>query len=277
MSKNEKVVNGRFVYAGLREEVAKPLSERKAVVVGRGGVKRVPRRHMLDEKEAAGMRKVFRESGDFQNPYKRGIYHASIQALINLGVDKGHSYKAWKAEVQKVMRSMKDDEGTNAWVRFSEREPRNEATGKDVDGRLIQTMQVLQRITGNHPYGEKLRQLHACVDILVDTDNNKLPMYRLNTEFANYNVVKPTNQLVGARRGRKPKTETKVKKTEVEVKKEVKAKKVNSKGKKVVKKAVKKAKVDQVPAEVPAAIEVTPKEQAEPVMEKKEVVTSVKG
>jgi len=53
----------------------------------------------------------------------------------------------------------------------------------------METGRMLQRVKGRNPYGEKLRQLKACVDITFNSIG--LPFYRLNTSFADYNDVEP--------------------------------------------------------------------------------------
>lgn len=189
-------------YKGIRAEAMKPISERKEVVQGREG-KKIARRYSMKDSHAADLRKEFRDTGKFPNPYRgSGIYGACVQALILLGIDKRHPFTAVKAKVKELMQGVVKEDGdkkTNAWKEFVDREPRNKETGKDADGRLIQTFSVLQRITGFHPYGEKLRQLSACIDITRDADG--LPEFTLHTGFANYDAVKPTHE--GAKRGRK--------------------------------------------------------------------------
>lgn len=181
-------------YNAIRASALLPAKSRKAIVIGRNGKMRIARRYALKETDAAKSRKVSRDAGVLQNPYRSGgVYFASVQSLINLGVNKAHSFVDIKKEIEKIMREHKRGKVT-AWDKFVTRKPRNKRTGKDVDGRLIQTFYVLQRITGNHPYGEKLRQVLTCVDILVD--GKGLPMFRLHTGFANYNCVKPQNDMI---------------------------------------------------------------------------------
>ena len=70
--------------------------------------------------------------------------------------------------------------------------PRNKFSGQDVTGKIIQNALVLQRIRGLHPYGRKISDLCACIDIKKD---NGVIYFRLNTQFAKQEDVKPFNGL----------------------------------------------------------------------------------
>ena len=193
-----------LAYSVVRAEARKPVAERQAIVVGRNGEKRVPRRYDLDKKKVEELRK---EAGsDFPNPFRAGgVYHGATQALIDLGVDKGHSFADVKKAMEKVMNKI-ERQGTDAWSLFANRPAKKDAKApKDLNGRIMQTFTVLQRLTGNHRYGLKLAQLLACIDILSGKD--KAPLYMLHTGFKQWNLVRPTNDLKGLRR-RTPKPKT---------------------------------------------------------------------
>jgi len=181
----------------VRAESFKPANERQAIVQGRKEMK-PPRRYALKDTRVRELRK---ESGDrFPNPYQAGgVYHTLVQALVVLGVNIGHSFSDLKAQMKKIMSEI-DRDGQSAWDKFANRKPRNPKTGKDLNGRIHQTAQVLQRLSGAHPYGFKLRQVRACIDILADKENK--PLYRLNTKFTKPEQVNPVNDLV---RKHKPK------------------------------------------------------------------------
>jgi hypothetical protein len=230
-------------YKALHGEALKPLSERGACVQGRDGTLKAVRRYCMDGEKAAEMRKAGRQDGGFQNPHRlTGIYGAAVQALIDLGINEAHSFKAVRNRVMQIMRKVPKGD-SNAWDVFVNRAPRNAETGKDPNGRLIQTYQVLQRITGVNPYGEKLRQLFACVDILQGPNDTML--FRLNTKFRNYDSVKPTNEC--KRRGRKPKA-TKAKATKAKAPKKAAKPKAKAPKKAAAKKTAKKAKARKRPA-----------------------------
>jgi len=194
-------------YSVIRAEARKPVADRQAIVVGRDGEKRVPRRYDLDKKQIVELRK--NADSDFPNPFRSGgVYHGAMQALINLGIDKGHTFKDVKSEMQKVMSKI-ERQDTDAWSLFANRPAKKDAKApKDLNGRIMQTFTVLQRLTGNHRYGMKIAQLLACIDILAGKDSQ--PLYMLHTGFKQWNLVKPTNDLKRLRRkGAKPKAKAK--------------------------------------------------------------------
>ena len=124
--------------------------------------------------------------------------------MVNLGLNQEHAFADVKEEIQKVMDGFETKKKENAWEAFAGRKSRNELSGKDVNGRILQNAMVLQRLSGYHLYGEKLRQLCACVDVLKD--DNGLPILRLNTNFKKPEDVKPTNQIRSpGNRGRRKK------------------------------------------------------------------------
>ena len=223
-------------YDEVQAEAARPFSKRRKIVVGRGGKRVSPRRYRIDTKEAAKMRAEGRKSGSFPNPHRlTGWYGISVQALIDLGIDKAHSFKDVKAQIIAIAKKVPKTIGgkeSNAWVQFRDRQAKNATTGKDVNGRIIQTYQVLQRLSGNHRYGEKLQQMHACIDILRDDTGNKpLPMFMLHTGFANAGAVKPVNDMKRKPKAKAPaKTKAKAKaKPKAKAKAKAKVKKVESK------------------------------------------------
>jgi len=183
-------------YAVVRAEARKPVAERQAIVVGRNGEKRIPRRYDLDQGKVRELRK---NADGFPNPFRGGgVYHGLTQALINLGVDKAHSFADVKKAMQKVMSKI-ERQGTDAWSLFADRPAKKDAKApKDLNGRIMQTATVLQRLSGNHRYGLKLAQLLACIDILAGKD--KQPLYMLHTGFKKVDRVRPVNDLKGLRR-----------------------------------------------------------------------------
>lgn len=201
----EKRHRSKNDYVNVRDEALKPISERSAVVPGRNGKKKPRLYAMKTEKLNAALAEL-NDSGKISNPYRSsGIYGACVQALINLGINVPHSFSVVRDEVRSIMSSIQKGKSLNttAWDLFENRKPRNKDTGKDADGRLIQTFQLLQRITGFHPYGEKLRQLNSCIDILVDEDG--LPMFCLHTGFAGYDAVAPKNEMIKRKKEKKAK------------------------------------------------------------------------
>ena len=203
----------KMTYSSIRKEAEKPVAERSAVVFGRDGQKRTPRRYHASQKRVVELRKTAGKG--VPNPFRGGgIYHGLVQALINLGPDKGHDFPSVKAEIKKVMSGIERGE-TTAWKVFADRAPKKDAANpKDLNGRIMQTATVLQRLSGAHPYGLKLAQLLMCIDILAGKDNQ--PLYKLHTKgFVKTDKVRPTNDLKGRRKAKaavKPKAKAKAKK-----------------------------------------------------------------
>jgi len=188
-------------YKDVKKEAAKPKAEREAIVQGRNGERRIPRRYDLSQKRVTELRK--NADGDFPNPYRKGgVYHGFVQALVDLGLDKAHSFADVKESMQKVMGAVERGD-TTAWKVFADRAPKPDAANpKDLNGRIMQTATVIQRLTGVHPYGLKLAQMKSCVDILAGKDGQ--PLYKLHTGFSKTDRVRPVNDLKG-KRGRKTK------------------------------------------------------------------------
>ena len=175
-------------YEDFREEAEKPLNQRKRMSIGLRGALRTPRTFSLTDNELQEMRKKS-ASGSFPNPYKRrGIHWAFVQALINLGINKTHSFFAVKKEIAQIMSSLPRGD-TNSWEKFRSKTKREGLCQHDENGRIMLCGEVLQRLNGANPYGYKLLQMLSCVDIFLDDKN--LPEYKLNTNFSSYNEVRP--------------------------------------------------------------------------------------
>ncbi len=96
-----------------------------------------------------------------ENPYRHGAYHFTVAALIQMGINKAHKFSIFAAKFQKVW-SKEDAEG---WKGFKNRQARNEATAKDLDGRILQNCRVLQRVKD---YGRPLLKAGAVLDLTRD-------------------------------------------------------------------------------------------------------------
>jgi hypothetical protein len=95
----------------------------------------------LKEKRAADRK--------FPNPYRAGIHGFTIDALIHLGINKYHP-------LTKVRDQMKLLAGDDWYQKWASKESRNDQTGKDPDGRILQNLKTLQRTAD---YGLKLLQV----------------------------------------------------------------------------------------------------------------------
>jgi hypothetical protein len=170
-----------------------PLSARKKVVNGRGGESRVPRKYHLKAEKLIEVRRQIAESGHFVSPYGANrLYSFIIDALVSLGVGKSHSVSTVYKKFQEI--ASKPDTikaGKTAWQRFVDRPCRNVDTGRDDFTRFLQNIEVLQRLGGNHPYGLKLAQVGACIDIVVDA--NRQVKIMLRTGIADGDPVQPIN------------------------------------------------------------------------------------
>jgi len=187
-------------YEAIRSIVERP-PEQRGTIINKRGEKVVPRKYHLTEQELSNI-KDKEESLEnvcgkiFVNPYKRiGPYYASIESLRVLGINNWHSFANVKAKIREILEGHTNPKGVNAWDVFESKSPRA-STGKDVNGRLMYNMKVLQRITGNHPYGEKLRQVNSCIDI---KEEDGMYYYRLNNTFDSYEDVSPLNNTIKKR------------------------------------------------------------------------------
>lgn len=99
-----------------------------------------------------------------ENPYRHGAYHYTLATLILMGINKAHKFSAFAGRLQKVWQKG-DAEG---WRDFKNRKARNEATAKDVGGRILQNCRVLQRVK-NNSYGSPLLKAGAVIDLTRDT------------------------------------------------------------------------------------------------------------
>lgn len=160
--------NRRFKsYDDLVKHTETPLLKRRALKIGRDGTAVVPRKFHLSETEIAELSLQHQAKKRFPNPHNKGFYFYLLEALITLGIDKGHSIAAVMSQVERLMSSnatIDPGNGTTAWQRWASKEPRNADTAKDVEGRFMQNVVVLQRLTGLTPYGRRL--LDVCQKVM---------------------------------------------------------------------------------------------------------------
>ncbi len=198
---------GKTNYGAVREIAEKPLSERTTVIDKRGKSS-IVRRYHLTQKQLDKIDAEKKALGDvagevFINPYIRaGTYRGTVEALRVLGLNLWHDYPIFKSKVVEILQAIQGKGGNSVWHNFENRIS-EASTNRDTDGKLMHNVAVLQRLTGMHPYGEKLRQVKACIDIRYNEDG--MLQYRLNTKFDNYEDVKPFNG-IKKKRGRKRKS-----------------------------------------------------------------------
>ncbi len=112
----------------------------------------------------------------FFNPYRKGIYYAEVQSLFLLGcAPEGegdwHSFPVFLDKLREYFSSIPCRNKNkffvrNCWEEFKSKSERPGAVRtKDYIGRIQENMFLLQRLTQLYPYGYKLRQVGAAIDI----------------------------------------------------------------------------------------------------------------
>lgn len=179
-------------YLKIVDEAEKPISQRQKIIHTNRGTIRPPRKYHLDVKKLQKFQDEISQ-GVIPNPFRKGgVYHAFVQALINLGANQKHSFLSTRKEMQKILLAFTTKDNVDGWTAFRDKKSRNSLCAKDVNGRIIQNAFVLQRLSGFDPYGEKLRQLGFCVDIFKDPQHTYL--FQLRTGIIGYENVLPINE-----------------------------------------------------------------------------------
>lgn len=202
----------------------------KSVVNSRGRTVVVRKYHLTDKERKKAKekfkiavknvsRKIKNKAGPkFFNPYRsKGVYYAQIQALYLLGANEWHPYndvrdkmREYASGVKIVRRDGIAARHTNAWAEFEKKTSKpNTVTSKDLFGRINENMIFFQRLSKLHPYGYKLRQAFAAVDIKRVSQEgfpNGVFYYRLSTykSFKKAIPVKDVSEFMATNlRGRK--------------------------------------------------------------------------
>ena len=143
-------------------------------------------------------------SADFFNPYRsNGAYYGCIQSLFLLGGNIWHSYRDVRNKMQEDMSSRSSHNcNKSSWEKFALKGAREGAIiTKDLMGRIISNFRILQRLGGINPYGYKLKQALASVDIKREADG--MYYFRLNTTFKKMVDVKPYYDVSSYKKSRK--------------------------------------------------------------------------
>lgn len=127
------------------------------------------------EKEVKSIdRKIRAKAGDiFFNPYRQGIYYYQVQTLFLLGANKWHSLtdiveklETYTSQIPLKLSIVRTKGYHTAWDKFRGKGSREFASvAKDYIGRIQENFIMLQRLSMMHPYGYKLHQVHAALDI----------------------------------------------------------------------------------------------------------------
>jgi len=208
-----------LTYSDVIAEAEKPTTRRQPLEID-GKLINVRKYHKTNEKLIEYWTKR-NTLGAFINPFERdGAYKGQVEVLIVLGVNRWHSFLTVLEHLPNVMRKMKSSQATNAWEYFASRSKRLTngqvaKSAKDLDGKIIQNFEQLQRLGGLHQPGFKLKQAHATLDIqLVPVDADPYTnsdfvkgskgtyYYRLNTRFVSQDHAIPFNNYKGKRKGR---------------------------------------------------------------------------
>lgn len=175
----------------------------------KGKISIIRKYHMTDEEAELAKLKWLGDLGDleleldinslkrragklFFNPYRQGIYYYQIQTLFFLGANKWHKLTVIVKQLEqytsliKVRPSVvKRHSYLTAWDQFRGKRDREHAkTSKDYVGRIQENFVMLQRLSQRHPYGYKLHQVCAAIDIKRVSKQgfqNGLYYYRLST------------------------------------------------------------------------------------------------
>ena len=119
-------------------------------------------------------RRTRAKAGDiFFNPYRQGIYYYQIQTLFLLGANKWHSLtdivrklEAYTSQIPLKESIVRTKGYHTAWDKFRGKSSREHASvAKDYIGRIQENFIMLQRLSMYHPYGYKLHQVHAALDV----------------------------------------------------------------------------------------------------------------
>jgi hypothetical protein len=208
-------------YEHVKIEAEKPVAERQCFTDTHGQPHEIRNYHLSDKRLAEYWVKT-QAIGAFVNPFLRGgPYKGQVQVLIDLGTNQWHSMAQVIHMAPKIMGTMRSKRHGNIWKAFVNRPTPDRSknpNGKDLDGRLLQNFEVLQRLTGLHQYGYKLKQVCACVDVKFVPRGEDVNIYdgpvkdikgtyyfRLNTTPNSPEDVVPLNNYKGKRRGRRKK------------------------------------------------------------------------
>ncbi len=213
-------------YNDIREEVGKK-SQKRSKVINRRGNAVVVRKYHLTQEQIKKCQKRFeitienvpedikkKAHPNFCNPYRQmGVYYAEIHALYLLGANEWHKYMDLQDKVCEYMDNIitkhedpVTQENLTAWEKFFRRTSKtNSSFSKDIMGKIHDNLRLCQRLKGLHPYGLKLKQFCAAVNI--KRDEKGMWYYQLATYDKEEKVV-PIYDILnykGKKRGRKVK------------------------------------------------------------------------
>jgi hypothetical protein len=161
---------GKFCYETIIEEASKPIKFRDACLKTNRGNLRKPRKYHMTEVKLKELIEENQKENRLPNPFRwGGLYWGFIEALISLGENKKHSFADVKNKMKEALEKIPSKKETNKWEEFSLKLPKDSGMAKDLNGRIFQNAEMLQRLTGLDPYGYRLLQVGMCIDIFKGT------------------------------------------------------------------------------------------------------------
>lgn len=210
--------DNRNGYENFISEAEKKGNLRKKYI-NKKGVEKDIRNHHLSNIKIEKIRKRYKEfikdvskeikekAGPvFFNPYRQsGVYFGCVQSLFLLGANEWFAFSKVVESLEQAMtiNMIPDKFGRKPWEKFACKSERKNKNGEkapraeDLNGRIKHDMRVLQRVsisTEANPYGYKLAQALACIDIRIDVEGQWF--LRLNTRWDKVEDVKPLFMII---------------------------------------------------------------------------------
>jgi len=157
-------------------EASKKIKARQDTILKKDGTMTKVRRHHMSHEDQLKFKEMAKDQGRFVSPYRiGGGYWGIVETLSQLGENQEHEFGAFWDKFIEVMScdELPKKHNQNPWQLFSSR-PRRAESGKSVIEKIHQNVRVLQRLGGTNPYGMKLAQLNACIDVLGTVEKNRI-------------------------------------------------------------------------------------------------------
>lgn len=177
-------------------EASKEIKNRKNTILKKDGTMTAIRRHHISPEDQKQFIERIEEEGRFVSPYRRGGgYWGIVESLSQLGENKEHAFGIFWDNFISVMsdESLPKKNGQTPWEVFSDR-PRRSENGKSVIEKIHQNIRVLQRLGGANPYGMKLAQLSACIDVLGTVKDTRICLRTGISKGADIIPIKETSR-----------------------------------------------------------------------------------
>lgn len=172
---------------------ANPSLRDRTPIARKNGEFKVLRRYHLLRKRVEELQSEIKRTNRFVSPYGANrLYSMVINSIVESGENIDHPVSVVFGKFRELMSDPSTIRNNQtAWDRFNQKTPRNENTHLTAFPRYIYNLEVLQRLGGDHPYGFKLAQLGACIDINFDAAG--MILVKLRTGIPNGAEVRPIN------------------------------------------------------------------------------------